>query len=110
MEKIEARERNTRGRRARFGKRVVPKSITFNPQTLERVTDLAASESDGNLSECVNALVEEALASRDASDAFDAMAKLLGVEITEAGVQRATEWLLETRRRIEARRAAPSEA
>ena len=89
---------------------MVPKSITFKRQTLERLTDLAASESDGNLSECVNGLVEEALASRDSGAAIDAMADLLGVEMTEAGIQRAMEWLLQTRSRVEARRAESSKA
>lgn len=105
MEVAETPTRAGRGRRARYGDAVVPKSITFKRKTLQRLTDLAQAESRGNLSECVNDLVEEALASRAAEAAIDAMATAAGVHITETDVQRATEWLLQIRHRVDERRA-----
>jgi len=107
---VSAAKSRGRGRRPRFGDAVVPKSITFKPQTLERLTRLATVESNGNLSECVNELLEEALASREAEAAIDSLANLIGVEVGEEDVQRASAWLLRTARRIAEKRAAPAQA
>ena len=97
--------KSTRGRRPRYGDSVIPKNITFKRQILERLAEMANSQSQGNLSACVNDLLEEALMTRDAEAALDVIAERSGVQVTEEDVQRATIWLLDLRQRVAAKRA-----
>jgi len=94
-----------RGRRPRHGAPVVAKSVTFNPEVLERLSRLADRETRGNVSECANQLIEEALDTHEALAAIDDMAAAMKVELTEELAQRATAWLLETQQRIARKRA-----
>lgn len=98
-------QKAARGRRPRHGAPVVAKSVTFDPEVLERLSRFAERETQGNVSECVNQLIEEALDTHEALAAIDDMAAAMKVELTEELAQRATAWLLETQQRIARKRA-----
>ena len=104
MELVQDGAKSIRGRRPRYGDAVIPKNITFKRQILERLAELAKIQSQGNLSACVNDLLEEAFVNRDAEAALDAIAERSGVQVTEEDVQGATAWLLDVRQRVAAKR------
>ena len=85
---------------------MVAKSITFDPHTLERLTALAGREYHGNVSACVNDIVEHELKFTDRERAAEELAEMMGDKpLTNADLGRIDKWLIETAERVARKKA-----